>query len=75
LAQEHYESIQIAEHRDQPGIDLTGEGLSAVYRIRGYFVAGAAGPIVGGTVVSVMNDLPRQPIGTSGPFVLFPAAE
>ena len=57
------------------GIDLTGEGMSAVYRIRGYFVAGAVGPIVVGTIVSVMNDLAKQPIGTSGPFVLFPAAE
>ena len=57
------------------GIDLTGEGMAAMYRIRGYFVAGAPGPIVVGTVVSVMNDLAKQPVGTSGPFVLYQTEE
>jgi hypothetical protein len=54
------------------GVELTGEGLSAVYNIRGYFIAGDR--VVVGTVVAVRNDLAKQPIGTSGPFVLFPAA-
>jgi hypothetical protein len=60
------------------GIDLVGEGLSAVYTIRGFFIDGAtgpaSGPVVVGTVVCVENDLAKEPPGTSGPFVLFAAA-
>jgi hypothetical protein len=60
------------------GIELIGEGMAAVYNIRGFFIAGttgpASGPVIVGTVVAVRNDLAKQPVGTSGPFVLFPAA-
>jgi hypothetical protein len=60
------------------GIELTGENPMAAYNIRGYFIPGsvgpASGPVIVGTVVAVRNDLARQPVGTSGPFVLFPAA-
>jgi hypothetical protein len=52
------------------GIDLTGEGLTAVYRVRGYFVTGSTH--ITGSVLSIQNDVARQPDGTSGPFVLFP---
>ena len=52
------------------GIELTGEGLSSIYNIRGFFIAGSDHVV--GTVVAIRNDLAKQPIGTSGPFVLFP---
>lgn len=59
------------------GIELTGEGLSSVNSIRGYFIpistGPGCGPVVVGTVVAVRNDLAKQPVGTSGPFVLIPA--
>jgi hypothetical protein len=53
------------------GVELTGEGGSAVYKVRGFFIAGSDHII--GTVVAEKNDLARQADGTSGPFVLFPA--
>ena len=57
------------ENEDLPeGIEATGEGLSAVYNIRGFFIDGDH---VVGTVVAVRNDLGEQPDGTSGPFALF----
>jgi hypothetical protein len=56
------------------GIELTGKGgHESVNAIRGYFIAGSAGPLVVGTVTAIKNDPGRQPDGTSGPFVLFPA--
>ena len=71
-------SITPAADRVPERIDLTGENASAAYNIRGYFIPGtvapASGPVVVGTVVAVRNDLAKQPVGTSGPFVLFPAA-
>lgn len=51
------------------GIELTGEGLSSVSSLRGFFIGGA-GNVVVGTVVAVRNDLARQPVGTQGPFVM-----
>ena len=51
--------------------DLTGEGRSAVYKIKGRFVTGSDHVI--GTVLSMANDLARKPVGAVGPFVLFPA--
>ena len=53
------------------GVEFTGEsGHSSVNRVHGYFIAGAGGPLVVGTIVSVTNDPGKQPDGTSGPFVL-----
>jgi hypothetical protein len=62
------------------GIELTAEGLSAVYNIQGYFIAGSSGagsgsPVIVGTVIAVRNDLAKQRDGTSGPFVLFQPPE
>ncbi|MGH6796133.1 MAG: hypothetical protein ACREDD_09790 [Methylocella sp.] len=51
------------------GIEVTGEGLMAVYKLRGYFLD-HSGHVVG-TVIAVRNDLGQQPDGTSGPFALF----
>ena len=71
-------SITPAADRVPEGIELIGENASAAYNIRGYFIPGtvgpASGPVIVGTVVAVRNDLAEQPVGTSGPFVLFPAA-
>ena len=65
----------VPEKRLPEGIELTGEGgRDSVNKLRGYFVAGAAGPVIVGTIVAVRNDPAGQPDGTSGPFVLFPAA-
>jgi hypothetical protein len=50
------------------GIVATGEGLSAVYNIQGFFIDDDH---IVGTVVGVRNDLGEQPDGTSGPFALF----
>jgi hypothetical protein len=56
------------------GIELTGEGgHQSVNKLRGYFIAGSAGPLIVGTIVAVKNDPLGRPNGTSGPFVLFPA--
>jgi hypothetical protein len=56
------------------GVELTGEGgQSSFNKLHGYFVAGAAGPLIVGTIVSVRNDPAGQPDGTSGPFVLVQA--
>jgi hypothetical protein len=54
-------------HRPE-GIELTAEGLSAVYNLQGYFIDDDH---VVGTVVGVRNDLAKQPDGTNGPFALF----
>lgn len=51
-------------------VELTGEGLSAVYKIKGVFVPGSDHVV--GTVLCAANDLAKQPVGTVGPFVLFP---
>ena len=61
-------SIIPADGEQLEGIEVTGEGLSAVYNIRGFFID--ADHLVG-TVVGVKNDLAGQPDGTSGPFALF----
>ena len=71
-------SITPAADKVPEGIELTGENAAAAYNIRGYFITGSAGPdsgpVIVGTVVAVRNDLAKQPVGTSGPFVLIPAA-
>jgi hypothetical protein len=56
------------------GVELTGKGgRESVNAIRGFFIAGSAGPLVGGTVTAIKNDPGGEPDGTSGPFVLFQA--
>jgi hypothetical protein len=55
------------------GIELTGTVGESVNDIRGYFIAGSPKLLVVGTVTAVKNDPGKQPDGTSGPFVLFPA--
>jgi hypothetical protein len=56
-------------------VELTGEvpikGNPTVYKIKGFFVPGSDHVV--GTVLSVSNDLAKQPVGTVGAFVLFPA--
>jgi hypothetical protein len=55
------------------GVELTGTGvgLPAVYEVKGFFVPGSDHVV--GTVLSMANDLARQPVGTAGAFALFPA--
>ena len=56
------------------GIDLvvTVAMTSSVYHLRGYFLKDSDHIV--GTVVAISNDLAFQPhpVGTSGPFVLYP---
>jgi hypothetical protein len=65
------------------GVELTGKAeltdkdgrvSESVNELRGYFVAGGSSPVIVGTIVAVKNDPGRQSDGTSGPFVLIPAA-
>lgn len=62
-----------------PAMDTIPEGIELViireatqsrYNLRGFFLA-QSNHIVG-TVVAISNDLGLQPVGTSGPFILFP---
>jgi hypothetical protein len=57
------------------GIELTGTVGESVNDVRGYFIDGGPNPLVVGTVTAVKKDPGKQPDGTRGPFVLFPAAE
>ena len=52
-------------------VELTGEMLPTVYKIKGFFIPGSDHIV--GTVLSVANDLAKQPVGTVGSFVLYPA--
>lgn len=51
-------------------VELTGEGLSSVNKIKGFFIPGSDHVV--GTIMCVANDLLKRPNGTVGPFVLFP---
>ena len=54
------------------GVELVVDGFAgASYRLRGYFLTGSDHVV--GSVVAVTDDLGGWPVGTSGPFVLFPA--
>jgi hypothetical protein len=53
-----------------PSVELLGEGLSSVNRIKGFFIPGSDHVV--GTVMVTAHDLARQPNGTLGPFVLVP---
>lgn len=52
------------------GIQLTGEGLGATYKIRGFFLDGSDHIV--GTVIAIANDVAKQPVGAHGPFILYP---
>jgi hypothetical protein len=54
-----------------PSVELVGEGHSAIYKIKGFFIPGSDHVV--GTVLSLANDLAGQPVGAVGPFVLIPA--
>ncbi|MBL8175792.1 MAG: hypothetical protein JNK48_14045 [Bryobacterales bacterium] len=57
-----------AAQADMPeGVELTAEGMGAVYLVRGYF---AAGGLLVGVVLSLGGDIAKQPAGTLGAFVL-----
>ena len=59
-----------ATDKDPAAVDLTGEGLTSVNKIKGFFIPGSDHVV--GTIMCVANDLLKQPNGTVGPFVLFP---
>lgn len=51
-------------------VELKGEGLGAIYQIKGWFVPD--GDHLVGTVLCLAGDLAKQPVGTTGAFILFP---
>jgi hypothetical protein len=59
-----------ATDKTPAAVELIGEGLSSVNRIKGYFIPGSDHVV--GTILCEANDPARQPNGTIGPFVLFP---
>jgi hypothetical protein len=59
-----------AANNAPPGVELTGEGLSSVNKIKGYFIPDSDHVV--GTILCLVNDPGKQPNGTIGPFVLFP---
>jgi len=52
-------------------LELRGVGLGAIYRIVGWLIPDDQHVV--GTVLCLTGDLARQPVGTIGPFALFPA--
>ena len=66
-------TITPAAGRLPEGVELMGEGMGSVNQLRGYWITAPAGAVIVGTVKCLKNDLAKQPDGTSGPFLLFPA--
>ena len=62
--------VHPATDKSPASVELTGEGLGSINRIKGHFVPGSDHVI--GTILCVANDLLKQPNGTLGPFVLWP---
>lgn len=54
----------------QAQVELRGEGMGAVYQIKGWFVPDS-GRVVG-SVLCLSGDLAKRPVGTTGAFILFP---
>ena len=63
-------TITPATEKCPASVELTGEGLGSVNKIKGFFIPGSDHVV--GTIMAVANDLLKQPNGTVGPFVLFP---
>lgn len=51
-------------------VELTGEFHSSVNKLKGFLIPGSDHIV--GTILSIADDIGKQPIGTAGPFVLFP---
>lgn len=63
-------SIVPATDKCPPSVNLTGEGLGSVNRIKGFFIPESDHVV--GTIMCAEHDLLKQPNGTLGPFVLVP---
>jgi hypothetical protein len=62
--------IVAATDKSPAAVELTGEGLGSVNKIKGFFIPGSDHVV--GTIMCVRGDPAKQPNGTAGPFVLFP---
>lgn len=51
-------------------VELTGEFQSSVNKLKGFFIPGSDHIV--GTILNIAHDPVQQPVGTAGPFVLFP---
>jgi hypothetical protein len=56
--------------RAPTGIELMGEGLSSLSKLKGFFIPGSDHVV--GAILCFANNLAQQPNGTAGPFVRFP---
>ena len=63
-------TVHPATDKCPASVELIGEGLSSVNRIKGFFIPGSDHVV--GTIMCVVNDLAKQANGTAGPFVLVP---
>ena len=59
-----------ATDKHPASVELTGEAGPSVNKIKGFFIPESDHVV--GTIMSVANDLLKQPNGTLGPFVLVP---
>ena len=55
------------------GVTLTGKTQTSIYQLQGWFVPDENQVV--GSIVSVQNDIGRQPDGTSGHFILVRKSE
>ena len=53
-----------------PSIELIGEFNTSINKIKGFFIPDSDHIV--GTILCMANDIAKQPVGTIGPFVLFP---
>jgi len=53
-----------------PSIELIGEFHTSINKIKGFFIPDSDHIV--GTILCMANDIAKQPVGTIGPFVLFP---
>jgi hypothetical protein len=59
-----------ATDKEPTSVELVGQFQSSVNRLKGFFIPGSNHIV--GTILSIADDLAKQPVGTAGPFVLFP---
>jgi hypothetical protein len=59
-----------ATDKEPASVELTGEFQSSVNRLKGFFIPGSNHIV--GTILNIAHDPAQQPVGTAGPFVLFP---
>ena len=62
--------ITPATDKEPTSIELIGEFHTSINKIKGFFIPDSDHIV--GTILCMANDIAKQPVGTIGPFVLFP---